>query len=644
MAFHFPSPTSQGKDSHIPTFPGPATLGFLSFLASNLPFGTWTSPSFWESRPVITPIIHGLQLLESFPLSLAASTTFSDNLQLGVIDSPSYTRAHRLAIQQTHEPAFDHATMSVASRRSSLQQHVASAGYNAGELPKRLSMISVLGLSFAIMAVPYGLSTTFYITLANGQSVTIFWGWVLVSLISLCIAASLAEICAVYPTAGGVYHWSAILCTPKYAAVVSFIDGWLTLVGNWTVTLSINFGGAQLILSAITVFDETYIATPYQTVLMFWAVTILCALVNIFGVKYLDFINQACIWWTGASILIILITLSATADAGRHSASYAFTHYDASSSGWAPGWSFFVGLLQPAYVLTGYGMVASMCEEVQSPEREVPKAMVLSVAAAGLTGIIYILPILFTLPDIEYLLTFSQPIGLLFKEVTGSAAGGVCLLVLILGIWLFAGIGAVTAASRCTWALARDGAIPGHTLWSKVHPKLEVQIWAIVLVTLVNCALGCIYFGSTAAFNSFTGVATICLSTSYCVPIAVSLVRKRELVKASPFSLGKFGAIINGITIVWIVFAVVIFCMPVVIPVTPASMNYASVVFMFFALVSAIWYVVYARHHFTGPGSMDLQGEAPALGGTPAGEVHGHHKVEKGNGHSSDDNGVDKMA
>lgn len=31
---------------------------------------------------------------------------------------------------------------------------------------------------------------------AAGQAVTVLWGWVLVSLISLAIAASLAEICA----------------------------------------------------------------------------------------------------------------------------------------------------------------------------------------------------------------------------------------------------------------------------------------------------------------------------------------------------------------------------------------------------------------------------------------------------------------
>ena len=132
---------------------------------------------------------------------------------------------------------------------------LAQMGYKA-ELPRSLSMLSVLGLSFAIMAVPYGLSTTLYITLTDGQAVTVIWGWVVVSLISLSISASLAEICAVYPTAGGVYYWSAMMATKDWAKIASWITGWFNLVGNWTVTLSINFGGAQLILSAISIWNE----------------------------------------------------------------------------------------------------------------------------------------------------------------------------------------------------------------------------------------------------------------------------------------------------------------------------------------------------------------------------------------------------
>jgi apolipoprotein N-acyltransferase len=85
--------------------------------------------------------------------------------------------------------------------------------------------------------------------------------------------------------------------------------------------------------------------------------------------------------------------------------------------------------------------------------------------------------------------------------------------------------------------------------------------------------LGTIYFGSTAAFNAFTGVATLSLSASYGLPILVLLLRKRTVVKNASFSLGRFGFAINLITIGWISLAIIIFCMPTAIPVTPTSMS-----------------------------------------------------------------------
>ena len=151
-------------------------------------------------------------------------------------------------------------------------------------------------------------------------------------------------------------------------------------------------------------------------------------------------------------------------------------------------------------------MVAAMCEEVQNPQREVPKAMVLSVAAAGFTGIVYLIPILFVLPEVPLLLEVAngQPIGLIFKTATGSAGGGFALLFLILGILFFAGVGALTAASRCTYAFARDGAIPGSRLWARVDKRFNIPLLGLVLSTVIDMILGCIYFGSSSAFNAFT--------------------------------------------------------------------------------------------------------------------------------------------
>lgn len=68
------------------------------------------------------------------------------------------------------------------------------------------------------------------------------WGWVIMSLISICIAVSLGEIASRFPVSGGVYYWSFMLSPPKWSPLVSWVVGWLSVVGNVMVTLSANFG------------------------------------------------------------------------------------------------------------------------------------------------------------------------------------------------------------------------------------------------------------------------------------------------------------------------------------------------------------------------------------------------------------------
>ena len=59
------------------------------------------------------------------------------------------------------------------------------------------------------------------------------------------LALSLAEICSKYPTSAGAYYWCYRLAPPRYKLIFSWINGWLNLVGNWTVTLSVTFGIPQ---------------------------------------------------------------------------------------------------------------------------------------------------------------------------------------------------------------------------------------------------------------------------------------------------------------------------------------------------------------------------------------------------------------
>ncbi|TDZ17225.1 putative amino-acid permease [Colletotrichum orbiculare MAFF 240422] len=481
------------------------------------------------------------------------------------------------------------------------------------ELERNRSTLQVAFMSFVLASIPYGLATTMIYPLAGGGPVDIIWGWLGVSLIIICVAASLGEITSVYPTAGGVYYQAFMLAPPEWRRVASWICGWLYVVGNITITLAVNFGTALFFVACINVFESepgvgVLAGEPYQVFLIFLGLTLLCNAVSSLGNRWLPLLDTAAIFWTFAGVFAIVISVLVVAKNGRHDAKYVFTHFEA-NSGWPKGWSFMVGLLHAGYATSSTGMVISMCEEVKKPSTQVPKALVFTVILNTLAGLLFLIPLVFVLPDIPYLvgLVSGQPVPAIIKDAIGSSGGAFGLLFPLMVLAVLCGIGCTTAASRCTWAFARDGAIPGSRWWKQVNRKLDVPLNAMMLSMAVQIILGVIYFGSSAAFNAFSGVGVISLTASYACPIAISLFSGRKQLEGANFHLGKFGVAANVVALAWSVLAMPLFCMPTFVPVTPTTINYAPAVFIAACLISGIWYIAWGRKNYAGPPSEEIQ-------------------------------------
>ncbi|KAG4415028.1 hypothetical protein IFR04_011849 [Cadophora malorum] len=479
-------------------------------------------------------------------------------------------------------------------------------GY-ASELVRNRSTLQVAFMSFVLASIPYGLATTFFYPLAGGGPTTVVWGWLAVSIIILCVATSLGEITSVYPTAGGVYYQTFMLSPIWCRKIMSWICGWSYVVGNITITLAVNFGTTLFFIGCINVFGDDpdvgiWQAETYQIFLLFVAITILCNLVSALGNKWLPWLDTFAIFWTFAGVIAIIVCVLALAKEGRRSAKFVFTEFEP-LSGWTPGWAFCVGLLQAAYATSSTGMIISMCEEVQNPSVQVPKAMVGTIILNTICGLVFLVPLLFVLPDLEYLfnLASGQPTPVIIVKAVGSKGGAFALCIPLMVLALFCGIGCTTAASRATWAFSRDGAIPGFKWWKVVNTKLDVPLNAMMLSMAVQIILGVLYFGSSAAFNAFSGVGVICLTVSYAVPIAVSLIGGRSHIKYGKFDMGVLGLVCNIVALAWSALAVPLFCMPSYLPVAAETMNYASVVFFAFILVSSIWYFVWGKKNYAGP-------------------------------------------
>ncbi|KAL0574082.1 hypothetical protein V5O48_007867 [Marasmius crinis-equi] len=449
----------------------------------------------------------------------------------------------------------------------------------------------------------YGLSTAMATGLVGGGPVALFWGLVLVSFFMVTTALSLAEICAKYPTSAGTYYWSFALASPRSRLLLSWINGWLSLAGVWTISLAACFGATQLLIAEVKIFHPDWVVTAWQTYLILVAITLVFSGIGIIFNGALPAINVVSAFWIFLGTIVMMICLSVKAGVGRHSASFAFGLFDPSHSGWTPGWSFFIGLLPPAFAFSPICMITSMAEEVKDPVANLPRAMVWQVPIGLASGVVYLLPIIFTLPDIVTLITVpgGQPVVVLFNMVMGSKAGGFGVWIILYGIAAFCGIAVLCAASRTTWAFARDKAIPFHTTFAYIPPGMSVPLNAYMLSVFVQLLLGLIYLGSSTAFNAFVGVAVMCLGASNAIPIAISLANRRRDVQDSPYPLGRWGIPLNVISVAWVAFEIVLFSMPPVVPVTKVTMNYASVVFVGFGAISAGWYMLAGRHHYTGP-------------------------------------------
>ena len=135
-------------------------------------------------------------------------------------------------------------------------------GY-AQELRRRMSGFSNFAVSFTIISILSGCLTAYGIAMTNGGPVDMTWGWILVGLMTLVVGLGMAEVCSAYPTAGGLYYWSAKLAKRNKAAW-SWFTGWFNLLGQVAVTAGIDYG-FSLFFNAFLNLTTGWAATPGHT-------------------------------------------------------------------------------------------------------------------------------------------------------------------------------------------------------------------------------------------------------------------------------------------------------------------------------------------------------------------------------------------
>src|SRR5690606_37895613 len=102
-------------------------------------------------------------------------------------------------------------------------------------------------ISFSIICILAGGVTSFHLGLSGVGGAEIGLGWPLVALFSLAVAAAMGQLASAFPTAGGLYHWAAILGGRGWG----WTTAWFSLAGLVTVLAAINVGAYRFAATAL---------------------------------------------------------------------------------------------------------------------------------------------------------------------------------------------------------------------------------------------------------------------------------------------------------------------------------------------------------------------------------------------------------
>lgn len=412
------------------------------------------------------------------------------------------------------------------------------------ELKRELGAFQNFALSFSIISILTGAVTLYGAGITAGGPRVMLLGWPLVAVFTIFVGMSLAELASAFPTAGALYHWASTLGGPG----AGWLTAWLNVVGQFAITAAIDFGLAEFLAPLLGLEGRGAVLALYALVLLSHAV------LNHVGVKVVALLNTVSAWYhvIGTVILVGLVFVLAP----KQPLSFLMRDDVPKPDGFVLT-GFLAGLLQAAWTFTGYDASAHASEETKDAALAAPRGILMSIVASAIAGYVLLIAVTLAIPELAVTVGAKNPFISILETSLGRT--GTALVWLCVAAMWFCGLASITSNSRMLYAFARDGGLPGSKYLARVSEKWKTPhfgIWVSVAVAFVLAIFA-------DALSVMAALSTVALYASYGLPILLGLLaRRRGWPRTGPWTLGKWGSIVNVIAILWIAFMVTLMSLP----------------------------------------------------------------------------------
>jgi amino acid transporter len=411
------------------------------------------------------------------------------------------------------------------------ESSVELGGYQQ-ELKRTLGSFQVFAISFAFISVAVGVFATYSDVLHDAGPVGI-WLWPIVAVGQILVALVIAQFAARIPLSGSSYQWASRLANPK----IGLGFGWLTF---WYLAIAVvavdNALASQSFMPLVGIKPNEGTARLITLVVL-----LIQALLAVASTRIVSMINGTAVGLELALVVVVAIALIITVVIKGDGAVANLTSRGVTEN--APGYFAVGGGLMLAMImglatLVGFDSAANLAEEAKDPFRSVPRAIVGSVVAAGLLGMVFLVALTIAINNVPRISASDSPVAAIMRDQLGPVAER---LVLAAITFAFFGAGMVTmaAGSRIVFAMSRDSRFPVHRLMRRVDRRTHTPVPATILIFVVGVILMVALPG--AALLQLITASTILPAIIYGSTTVLYLaVRRRLERKKGAFDLGRF--------------------------------------------------------------------------------------------------------
>ncbi len=442
------------------------------------------------------------------------------------------------------------------------------------ELKREFTFRSTFSLAFAFISPIIGLYTIF--ALALGTAGPAFWlGFAVVLAGQLLVALVLAELASVWPLTGGLYKWTQRLA----GARAGWAAGWAYI---WTLI--------------VLVTAQCYAAAPFLTSLLGIDAPGTGLLIVVSGAILL---LATAVNWLGPRALKLFVAISISAELlgsvvigtilllffRELPLSSVFGGDGGTGVALAPmlgavaliGWSFI-----------GFESAGDIAEEVEEPERAVPRALVLSLVIVALIVMYAALALILAVPNLGAAMSgdTADPISATITTHLGEGVANPLFAMVVLAF--IAGIAAVQAAvSRVIFSLARDGELPAAGRLSRLSGPDNLPRNALGMSAVAAAAFLLVTLDENA-YATLLAMATVGFYISFAFPVMAMLrVRLRGDWTPGVWNIGRSGTAVAVVASAWLAFEIVNIAWPR-LPDAAWYVNYSAVLVVVLVAVGGV--------------------------------------------------------